>query len=267
MPLLKEQHMKIFKTEGDKMQNLRKDTFGYIFQVQRFSLHDGNGIRTTIFLNNCPLRCSWCHNPESWGNSTNTTESISVEDVMKTIKRDAVFYRASGGGVTFSGGEPTYQTEFLRELVKACMLLGIDTAIETSGYFNWESNKDIFEMLDFVFVDMKHMDSNVHKKYTGVDNSIILENIINISDLGKKPIIRIPLIPGVNDDHENIDKTSEFIIKNLDIKGVEILPYHNLGEYKYNKLDLDNRYKFTEPTTEKIEEIKAQIKNYGINII
>lgn len=247
------------------MQTSNKKIMGYVFQTQRWSLNDGDGIRTTVFLNSCPLRCSWCHNPESWDNDS--VESVSVEDVMKVIKRDAVFYRASGGGVTFSGGEPTHQTEFLRELVKSCMFLGIDTAIETSGFFNWENIKDIIEMLDFVFVDIKHMDSKIHKKYTGVDNQLILENIIKISDLGKKPVIRIPLIPGVNDDIENIDKTREFILKNLDIKGVEILPYHNLGEYKYEDLNIQNEYSFISPIKEEIERVKERIKSYGINII
>ncbi|SNT07150.1 pyruvate formate lyase activating enzyme [Anaerovirgula multivorans] len=246
-------------------QNPNKNIKGYVFQTQRWSLHDGDGIRTSIFLGGCPLRCSWCHNPESW--SRNSTETVSVEEVIKTIKRDEVFYRASGGGVTFSGGEPTYQTEFLRGLVKSCMLLGINTAIETSGFFNWKSNKDIFQMLDFVFVDIKHMDSKIHKKYTGVGNKLILENITKISDLGKTIIIRIPLILGVNDDDENIDKTSRFILENLDIEGVEILPYHNLGEYKYKELGLDTQYQFAEPAKERIEEIKDRIKSHSINII
>ncbi len=247
------------------MQNLNHNIMGYVFQTQRWSLHDGDGIRTTIFLSGCPLRCSWCHNPESWSN--NSIQPISVEDLMKTIKRDAVFYRVSGGGVTFSGGEPTYQTEFLRELVKNCMLLGIDTAIETSGYFSWEKTKDVLEMLDFVFVDIKHMDSNTHKKYTGVDNKLILENIVKISNMGKKPVIRIPLIPGVNDDDENIDKISEFILKNLEVRGVEVLPYHDYGLYKYKDLGLDSKYEFIAPTKEKIEEVKSRIKKHGINII
>ncbi|WP_246579207.1 glycyl-radical enzyme activating protein [Alkaliphilus flagellatus] len=247
------------------MQNLNHNIMGYVFQTQRWSLHDGDGIRTTIFLNGCPLRCSWCHNPESWTN--NSIQPISVEDLMKTIKRDAVFYRASGGGVTFSGGEPTYQTEFLRELVKNCMLLGIDTAIETSGYFSWDKTKDILEALDFVFVDIKHMDSQVHKKYTGVDNKLILENIIKISNMGKKPVIRIPLIPDVNDNDENINQTSEFILKNLEVRGVEVLPYHDYGLYKYKDLGLDSKYEFITPTKEKIEKVKSRIKKHGINII
>lgn len=247
------------------MQNLNRNIMGYVFQTQRWSLHDGDGIRTTIFLSGCPLRCSWCHNPESWNN--NSIQPISVEDIMKTIKRDAVFYRASGGGVTFSGGEPTYQTEFLRELVKNCMLLGIDTAIETSGYFSWHETKDILEILDFLFVDIKHMNSQVHKKYTGVGNELILENIIKISDLGKKPVIRIPLIPGVNDDDENIDRTSEFILKNLEVRGVEVLPYHDYGLYKYKDLGIDTKYGFIAPTEEKIKEVKSRIKKYGINIV
>lgn len=297
----------------------KKNISGNVFDIQRWSLHDGNGIRTTIFLKGCPLRCKWCHNPESWNENTVLTfsnekcikcgkcidvcpneaniimdgnielqhsrckacgkcvevcpsgareiigEKMSVDDIIKIIKRDMVFYRESGGGVTFSGGEPTYQHQFLRELVKSCKALGIDTAIETCGYFEWGLLKDIFEMVDFVFVDIKHMDSNIHKKFTSVDNKLILENIINISKLNKKPVIRIPLIEDVNDDLKNIHETLEFISKKIIAGGVELLPYHNYGVPKYKALGMANHYEFKKPNEEKIEEIESIIKEYGIN--
>jgi len=302
------------------MYSLKKKSIsGNIFDIQRWSLHDGNGIRTTIFLKGCPLRCWWCHNPESWNENpilafsnekctkcakciaicpeeaniiidnniklrrsqckacgkcvevcpANAREIIgqemSVNDIIKIIKRDMVFYRESGGGVTFSGGEPTYQHQYLRELVKSCISLGVDTAIETCGYFEWDLLKDIFEMMDFVFVDIKHMDSKTHKKLTGVDNKVILENIINISKLNKKPVIRIPLIKGVNDDLGNIYETLDFISSEIITSGVEILPYHNYGVPKYKALGMSNYYELKKPHKEKIEEIENIINEYGIN--
>lgn len=247
------------------MKDIDQSLKGSVFQTQRWSLHDGEGIRTTIFLGGCSLRCSWCHNPESW--NENPIHRVTVKEVMDLIERDAIFYRTSGGGITFSGGEPTRQGEFLKTLVKNAMFLGIDTAIETSGYFNWEEQKETFEMLDSVFVDIKHMDPAVHRKFTGVDNSLILENIMKISDLGKGPIIRIPLISGINDDGDNIEKTGEFILNHLSIEGVEILPYHNLGEYKYRDLGIEIKHQFFTPTSEKIQEVKEILKKLGVNLV
>jgi pyruvate formate lyase activating enzyme len=291
---------------------------GSIFDVQRWSLQDGKGIRTTIFLNDCPLRCKWCHNPESWnsrpvltfenencyscGNcievckaGANTLqdgkiklqkhvctlcgecvdvcsenvreiigEEMSIDQLIKVIERDMVFYRESGGGVTFSGGEPTSQEEFLREVVKKCKELGIDTAIETCGYFQWDKLKDIFEMLDFVYIDLKHMDNDIHKQLTGVGNKLILENAINISNLNKKIIIRIPLIEDVNDDLKNIKEALEFISENLNVNGIELLNYHDYGVQKYKALGMENNNIFKSPQDEKVEEIKNLITKFGL---
>ncbi|XER09509.1 4-hydroxyphenylacetate decarboxylase activating enzyme [Sporomusa rhizae] len=192
--------------------------------------------------------------------------TVTVDDVLKVIKRDAVFYRESGGGVTFSGGEPFAQPEFLRQLVAACSRLGIDTAVETSGYFDFEQVKDIFELLDCVFVDIKHMDDECHKKMTGVSNRKILENITLISRLHPNTIVRVPLIEEVNAHEKNIKAMCEFIRKETQVKGIELLPYHDFGESKYRAIGAQGQA-FTTPTAAKMAAVKEIIAGYGINIV
>jgi pyruvate formate lyase activating enzyme len=191
---------------------------------------------------------------------------VTVEDVLQVIRRDSVFYRESGGGVTFSGGEPFAQPEFLRQLVTACNRLGIDTAVETSGYFDWESVKDIFERLDCVFVDIKHMDDEFHMRMTGVSNRRILENIAAIAKLNPNTIIRVPLIEEVNASEQNIRKMCEFLRQNTRVAGVELLPYHNFGEAKYNAVGASGQA-FTTPDAAKIQELKQIITSYGLRIV
>ena len=189
-----------------------------------------------------------------------------VEDVLAVIKRDAIFYRESGGGVTFSGGEPFAQPEFLRQLVTACNRLGIDTAVETSGYFDWDSAKDIVGHLDCVFVDIKHMDDEVHQQMTGVGNRRILENIAAISKLNPNTIVRVPLIEEVNAGEKNIRKMCEYLKSNTSVEGVELLPYHDFGAAKYNAVGAANQ-SFSTPDAAKIDEIKRVITEYGLHIV
>jgi pyruvate formate lyase activating enzyme len=192
--------------------------------------------------------------------------TVTVEDVLQVIKRDAIFYRESGGGVTFSGGEPFSQPEFLRQLVAACNRLGIDTAVETSGYFNWDQVKDIFERLDSVFVDIKHMDNEVHKKITGVSNRGILEKIKLISQIHPKTIVRVPIIEKVNDGEQNIREMCEFLRCNTQVTAIELLPYHDFGESKYSAVGA-TCLPFRAPDAARIEEIKKIITDYGIHIV
>ena len=134
---------------------------------------------------------------------------------MEVIKRDMIFYRKSGGGVTFSGGEATWQPEFLHDMAFKCSELGINLALETCGYFEWEKVEDTLKMLELIFLDIKHMDSSIHRKYTGKDNGLILENAVEISRKGIPLVIRVPVIPGVNDSDRNIAATAEFVQENL----------------------------------------------------
>ncbi|AEG60393.1 glycyl-radical enzyme activating protein [Desulforamulus ruminis] len=294
---------------------------GQIFQIQRWSVHDGPGLRTTIFFKGCPLRCRWCANPESWnsnpeilffrdrctgcGQCTSTCAAkalvmenghplldkekcrvcnqcceicptgarkkmgfrIPVGEVVKAVQRDAVFYRESGGGVTFSGGEPFAQGVFLRSLAAACKKLNIDTAVETSGYFSWESSRDILELLDHVLVDIKHMDPQTHRQLTGVSNRQILDNIIAMSRIHPHVLVRVPLISGINDQEENLREMCRFLVENTSITGVELLPYHHLGVAKFRALGFTGAPVYKTPGEEKQVALKGLIASYGLENI
>jgi pyruvate formate lyase activating enzyme len=293
---------------------------GTIFQIQRWSVNDGEGIRSTVFLKGCPLQCKWCANPESWhgapevlflpercsgcgccisacdagairldaesgkavavgackgcgqccgvcpcGARKQIGSRVTVDDVMKVVKRDAVFYRESGGGITFSGGEPFAQPEFLRQLVTACNRLGLDTAVETCGFYDWNRVSDIFECLDSVFVDIKHMNDAVHRRWTGVGNRLILENIERISLLNANTIVRVPLIGEVNANEENIREMCGFLRQKTRIKGVELLPYHDFGKSKQDAAGIAAPV-FTTPDAAMIDKFEEIISEYGIKI-
>lgn len=246
-----------------------KASKGKIMQLQHFSVNDGEGIRTTIFLAGCPLRCKWCSNPESWGIETNNyVKEMSLDEIITEINRYIIFYRYSNGGITYSGGEPTFQKQFLRDMVNIFYNKGIHQSIETSGYFYLEDLKDIFERLDFIFIDIKHMDNIWHKELTGVDNSLILENIKFLGKLNKEMVIRIPLIKDINDSRKNIKETAQFVYDNVPSGKIELLPYHSLGNYKYDSLGLENHKNiFITPTKDEVEIAKKIIEDIGVQTI
>lgn len=245
-----------------------KDNTGVIMNIQNFSVNDGEGIRSTIFMAGCPLRCKWCSNPESWSFGNDYVRELTLEDVLSEIRKNMIFYRYSNGGITYSGGEPTFQRDFLRSMVDTFYNMGIHQAIETCGYFNWEDVEDIFKKLDFVFVDIKIMDGKRHKELTGVDNEKILNNIKKLGKLNIDLVVRIPLIKDVNDSIDNIRKTASFVSENIANGKIEILPYHSLGNYKYDKLGL-SRFKntFETPSKEEIATIEKIIEEYGVEIV
>lgn len=242
---------------------------GLIMQLQHFSVNDGDGIRTTVFMAGCPLRCKWCCNPESWSLKTNQyVKEMSIEEIVDEINRYTIFYRYSQGGITYSGGEPTFQLDFLRNMVNIFYNMGIHQSIETSGYFNWTDVRDIFEMLDFIFVDIKHFDNDKHRKLTGVDNNKILGNIKSIGKLNKEVVIRIPFIKDINDDEENISRAAKFVYDNIPNGKIELLPYHSLGNYKYDTLGFEeHKNTFKTPDDEDIERAKRIINSYNVEII
>ncbi len=268
---------------------------GMIFNIQKFSLHDGPGIRTTIFFKGCPLSCVWCHNPESINplselmfksekcldcnrcddykdSSRCPSEALetigktyNVKDIVNVIKSDQVFYNHSEGGVTFSGGEPLSQIDFLREVLKSCKDAGIHTTVDTSGFTSLDNIKSILEYVDLFLYDVKTMDDDIHKKYTGVSNNIILENLEYISKK-KDVIIRVPLIKGVNDSKANIKNLCEFASKNK-IERIDFLAYHSYSEHKYESLLKDISFcELEKPDENKFVEIEEICNSYGLKI-
>ncbi len=274
-------------------------TQGIIFNIQRYTIHDGPGIRTEIFLKGCPLSCKWCGNPESrvselqpgvysvrcigkekcgickeacgqedglhfedmltsinrdictgcmkcvdacpadaikqWG------KSVSLDEVMDIIRRDVSYYESSGGGVTISGGEPLMQPEFTKALLKRCREEGIHTCLESTFCTDWHIIEDVMPYADMLITDIKHMDDEMHEKYTGVSNKRILENLSRLAKLNKPIIIRIPVIPGVNDNMENMGATADFILKEMagKVQQLQLLPFMRLGEEKYRSLGME----------------------------
>lgn len=262
---------------------------GTVFNIQKYSIHDGPGIRTTVFFKGCPLACWWCHNPESLSAKpeivflqnkciccgdcvkscpnaaiTLTSQGIkrdetkcslcemcveacptgameqlgqkkTVAEVMREIEKDSIFYEESGGGVTFSGGEALYQPEFLDALLTACKAKGIHTALDTSGYAPWEAIDRIADKVDLFLYDIKLMDDEKHKKYTGASNQLIFENLKKLAADQRRIWIRIPVIPGINDDEKNIKDIGDFL-SSLNLRDVYLLPYHNIAIDKYARL-------------------------------
>ncbi len=293
-----------------------------LFNTQRWSLHDGPGIRTTIFFKGCPLRCRWCSNPESWSfekqltylktrctrcgacvdvcsNQANTLgqqwieldekscvqcfkcvevcpnqareiigDDYSVERLMTIIEKDRVFYASTGGGVTFSGGEPFAQMTILKTLVQNCYDMGINTAVETSGFFSWNEAKDIIRLLDIVYIDLKHINSRKHIELTTVSNKKILENIIHLDRNDSYFTIRMPLIKKVNDDEASIDLVGQFIKQNLkNPVRIELLRYHKLGLEKYGNLRMPYDSKMEPPGLKATEAIMARLRSLDIDVV
>lgn len=262
-----------------------------IFDIQRNSYVDGPGIRTTVFFKGCNLKCRWCHNPESQNSRkeilfyenkctncgrckglTVNDESFfcfndakeicgkeyTVEEVYNEIIKDKSFYKTSNGGVTFSGGECMLQIDFLSGILKKCKENGIHTAVDTAGHIPWESFEKVLPYTDLFLYDIKTMDNDLHKKYTGVENILILKNL---SKLLKKEVcvwIRVPVIPTVNDTEEEMKNIKAFFEGYGYPEKIELLPYHAMGEHKYEALGKSVE-KFDVPDKEKIEKLKKML--------
>jgi pyruvate formate lyase activating enzyme len=295
---------------------------GTIFDISRYAIHDGPGIRTTVFFKGCPLSCWWCHNPESisrephvslrpnrcvrcgkcveicpnhaiaFSDGAATTDpslcelclecahvccadarevvgrSVTVEEVMAEITRDTAFYDESGGGVTFSGGEPMMQPAFLMELLEACGQLDIHRAVDTSGYAGRELLLAVAGKTDLFLYDLKHMDPEIHKKYTGISNEVILENLTSLSARGATICVRFPLIPGVNDDRSNVESTGAFLTKLNRVNRIEVLPYHNVMRSKYKRFGWGYRLgELPPPDPRHLQDIAALLRSFGLRVI
>ena len=223
------------------------DTTGRIFDVQRYSIHDGPGIRTIVFLKGCVLRCQWCCNPESQEYAVQTMmvqgkpkiigEDVTVRQVMETVVKDRPYYRRSGGGLTLSGGESLCQAEFAAALLRAAKEEGINTAMESMACAPMETIEKLWPWLDQYLMDIKHMDQEKHKEFTGRANGLMLENARRVALYGKtRLVIRVPVIPTFNDSVEEIQAIARFAASLPGVNKIHLLPYHRLGQDKYEGL-------------------------------
>lgn len=258
------------------MENKILETKGRIFNIQRFSIHDGPGIRTIIFLKGCPLRCRWCCNPESqeWKQETivlggvtkEVARDVTVGKVIEEILRDRVYYnRSGGGGVTLSGGECLWQPDFSEALLKASKEYGISTAIETTGYAEMDVIRRLLPYIDTVLMDIKHTDPEKHKEFTTRDNGLILENAKHIAREAKCLIVRTPVIPTFNDTEDEIRGIAQFAKSLEGVKEMHLLPYHRIGSDKY--AGLGRQYTMAHiapPKKEQMERLLAIVNETGL---
>ena len=291
---------------------------GIVFDIKKFAVDDGPGIRTTVFLKGCSMRCWWCHNPEG---QTLTPELMyrqtrcarcgecvkncsrraislrtrklsinrkicnlcgecakkcpsealtivgkktSIAEVMKEINKDSTFYEESGGGITISGGEPLLQIDFVDAILSECKMRNIHTAVDTCGYAPHKAVEKVMNKVDLFLYDLKIMNDAKHKRYTGKSNKQILENFKTLAENGNHILVRFPVIPGLNDDEDNIQKTADFILSHA-VKRICLLPYHRSGIEKYRSLD--RSYKLNSmktPSKQKLNLIKRQFKVSGL---
>jgi len=237
---------------------------GIIFNIQRFSVNDGPGIRTTIFFKGCPLACWWCHNPEGKAdgvmkiNGQTIGKQYTKDELLSIIEKDRVFYDDSGGGVTFSGGEPLAQSGFLLELLKASQKAGIHTAVDTSGYADQDNFQKIIDYTDLFLYDLKLIDPAEHLKYTDISNTEILENLEFLIQSKKTVIIRIPLIPNITATSENLDQIINYLNKFDEKPEVNLLPYHKIAASKYDKFGFSNQMNNSMELSD--QEIKQKFK-------
>lgn len=248
----------------------------YIFNIQKFSIHDGPGIRTSIFFKGCPIRCLWCHNPESHNDKPEYMENkdgkkeligkqYTIKELFKKVQSDQIFYDQSGGGVTLTGGEVMVQDmDYIEEFVKTCKRYGISVVIDTCGVAPKENYERIIPYTDLFLYDLKFIDSKMHKKYTGVSNDTVLENLKFISYKGGKINLRLILLDGLNSDLETIEKTTLWLKKEqIKIETINLLPYHDFGRDKYKRLERECTQNFTAPDEQQIEKIKQYLEQLG----
>lgn len=256
---------------------------GRIFEIKRYAIHDGPGIRMTVFFKGCPLNCSWCHNPEGRAPETQVCrikdplsgskndkaigQDITAEELMALILKEKIFFEASGGGVSFSGGEPLMQAAFLKEMIQRCHEEKIHVAIDTSGYAEPEFFRGFAEIADLLLFDVKLMDEHMHIKHTGVSNKLILQNLAYALSLMNKVILRYPLIPGVNDDKGMRDALIAFLRENGKPVQVDILPYHTMAENKYHRFGMSNPMEgISTHSPEIILEVKQAFRDAGFRV-
>ena len=294
---------------------------GLVFNIQKYSLHDGPGIRTTVFLKGCPLCCSWCHNPEGispqreliviesrclvcgecrkacpfaeavggagalparnesctlcascveacpTGARQMVGREMTVAEVMEEVLRDRIFYEESAGGVTFSGGEPLMQPAFLRELLDACRARGLHTAVDTCGFGCTDHLLAIAQRTDLLLYDLKFMDDARHREDCGVSNQPIVENLKALDQIHSQIWIRVPVIPGVNDDEANLAAIARFVATINGVRQVNLLPYHQTGIQKHRRLGVAYELATARPpSAAEMEQAAMPFRAYGLKV-
>ena len=259
---------------------------GLIFDIRRFSVHDGPGIRTTVFFKGCPLTCWWCHNPEGRIPEPETSvrntrmeerlfqrneiagRTMTPEEVLNKLCKDRVFYEESGGGVTFSGGEPLMQPEFLEELLKECRKKELRTAVDTCGFAGEKVIRKIAPLADLFLFDLKLLDDAEHIKYTGVSNRVILENFRILIDARRPVSVRFPVIPGITDTVKNSESLIRFLAPHSEkIGSLHLLPYHGAGKGKYARFG--KKYPLEDiksPDKAHLERMKEKFGELGVPV-
>jgi len=254
---------------------------GTVFRIKKYALHDGPGIRTTVFFKGCPLACRWCHNPEgidpqprtmlrrtSVGDLEETVGTVmGVDDLVAEIEKDQLFYDESGGGVTFSGGEPLAQSDFLEPVLAACNRRDIHATLDTSGHAPADVLERILPRLQLVLYDLKIMDPALHRRYTGVTNERILDNLKRI-DRSPIPLrLRVPLIPGVTDGQDNLDQIVQLAASLSSVQGIDLLPFHRIGSDKYRRLGMvDPMAGIKPPTPQQAAAAKNRLASKGLDV-
>lgn len=256
------------------------DTKGRIFDIQRYSIHDGIGIRTIVFLKGCVLRCRWCCNPESQSYEIQTMrlttgktkvvgQDTTVREVMETVEKDRIYYRRSLGGLTLSGGESLLQPEFARDLLHAAKDAGFTTAMESMACADYAKIEMILPFLDTYLMDIKHMNGDKHREFTGKDNALMLENARRVAASGMcELVIRTPVVPTFNETPEEIRAIAEFAASLPGVKQMHILPYHRLGYDKY--AGLDRPYPMGDvktPDREQMLTLHQVVQKTGLNCV
>ena len=259
---------------------------GLIFDLKHFAIHDGPGIRLTVFFKGCPLRCWWCHNPESMGTNrqfirrenkigTRITgwqeEAVgnytSLDQLMAEIEKDILFFDDSGGGITFSGGEPLLQLEFLNMALVRCKTMEIHTALDTSGFAPYTAFEQIMDSIDLFLYDVKLLDDEDHKTYTGVSNASILNNLKQLSRANKQITIRFPVIPGITDTEKNVTGLISLLTELKNVRHVSLLPYHKTAASKYERFGIKNRLGDVQPPSAQImESIQSHLQSYDLDV-
>lgn len=258
------------------MVMIDKDREGSVLRIERSSIHDGDGFRTVVFLKGCPLRCQWCSTPESQrfepeqAGDTSYGSYKTVEDVMREIRKDSLFFFISTGGVTISGGEPLSQPAFTKAILQNCKKECFNTAMETTFYAPWEQISPILPYLNTVFVDLKLVSRDRHITFCGVDNERILQNLRRTNDAegNFRLVVRTPVIPGINDSEEELCKIGAFCAGLTRLRHIQLLPYHRLGTATYQKLGRPYLLEdVRSPSADEMERNRAVVRRFVENTV